>query len=77
MKEIFQFSFWIDIIFKLSESFKFKLYNFIYIISALSVLFIWQGREVSFTKGCLLELFLFVFTGLQRLILNFLSIYTR
>ena len=41
-------------IFKLSESFKFKLYNFIYIISALSVLFIWQGREVSFGQRLLI-----------------------
>ena len=41
-------------IFKLSESFKFKLYNFIYIISALSVFVYLAGREVSFGQRLLI-----------------------
>jgi len=41
-------------IFKLSERFKFKLYYLIYIFSSLSVLFIWQGREVSYGQRLLI-----------------------
>lgn len=41
-------------IFKLSERFKVKLYYLIYIFSSLSVLFIWQGREISYGQRLLI-----------------------